>query len=58
MSRTAFGSADRDFRVTNISLGGQYRFALTNPQLVPFIGVGMDILVSDYDPNDGSNSAT
>jgi len=54
VSRTSFGSETGDFGITNVSLGGQYRFALSNPQLVPFLGLGMDILVSDYDPNDGS----
>jgi len=54
VSRTAFGSETGDFGVTNVSLGGQYRFALANHQLVPYVGVGLDILVSDYDPNDGS----
>jgi outer membrane protein len=54
VSRTAFGSETGDFGVTNVSLGGQYRFALSNQQLVPYLGAGLDILVSDYDPNDGS----
>ena len=55
VSRTAFGSETGDFGITDVSLGGQYRFALTNHQLVPYVGVGLDILVSDYDPNDGSS---
>jgi outer membrane protein len=54
VTRTSFGSETGDFGVTNVSLGGQYRFALSNRQLVPYLGVGMDILVSDYDPKDGS----
>jgi len=54
LSRTAFGSETGDFGVTNVSLGAQYRFALGNRQLVPFVGAGLDILISDYDPNDGS----
>ena len=54
VTRTSFGSETGDFGVTNVSLGGQYRFALPSRQFVPFVGVGMDILVSDYDPNDGS----
>ena len=53
VSRTAFSSDTGDFGVTNVSLGGQYRFALPSPQLVPFVGAGLDILVSDYDPNFG-----
>jgi outer membrane protein len=54
VSRTNFGSDTGDFGTTNVSLGGQYRFALTQHQLVPFVGVGLDLLVNDYDPNDGS----
>lgn len=54
VSRTDFGSETGDFGVTDVSLGAQYRFALANHQLVPYLGVGMDVLVSDYDPNDGS----
>ena len=52
VTRTAFGSDFGDFGVTDVSFGGQYRFGLSNRQLVPYLGVGMDILVSDYDPND------
>lgn len=42
-----------DFGVTNISFGGQYRFAATNNKLVPYIGVGLDILLSEYDDKNG-----
>ena len=42
-----------DFGVTNISFGGQYRFAATNNKLVPYIGVGLDILLSEYDDRNG-----
>lgn len=34
--------------VTNISLGGQYRFLVTPTALVPYVGAGLDILISDY----------
>lgn len=54
VSRAEFGSEIGDFGVTNVSLGGQYRFASFRRQLVPYIGFGLDILVSDYDPYDGS----
>ena len=54
VSRTSFGSETGDFGITNVSLGGQYRFSTPSPQLVPYLGLGMDILVSDYDPSDGS----
>jgi outer membrane protein len=33
--------------VTDFSLGAQYRFALGQPQLVPFVGIGLDLLQSD-----------
>ena len=42
-----------DFGVTNVSFGGQYRFAVTNKKLVPYIGVGLDILLSEYDDQNG-----
>lgn len=54
VSRTTFGSETGDFGITDVSFGGQYRFALSHRQLVPYLGVGMDVLFSDYDPNGGS----
>ena len=51
VSRASFGSETGDFGVTNVSFGGQYRFALQQRQLVPYLGVGLDILMSDYDPD-------
>jgi outer membrane protein len=56
VTRTQFGSETGDFGVTDLSFGGQYRFALQQRQLVPYIGVGLDILVSDYDENSGLSS--
>jgi outer membrane protein len=56
VTRAAFGSETGDFGVTNISFGGQYRFALQQRQLVPYIGVGLDILATDYDVNSGARS--
>lgn len=50
VSQTDFGSQAGDFDVTNFSIGGQYRFAVANNQLVPYLGAGVDLLVSDYDP--------
>lgn len=35
ITRSAFGSHDGDFGVTNVALGAQYRFNLAQPQLVP-----------------------
>ncbi|MDD2853432.1 MAG: outer membrane beta-barrel protein [Desulfuromonadaceae bacterium] len=56
LTRADFGSDTGDFGVTNISFGGQYRFALQQRQLVPYLGAGLDVLVSDYDENSGTNS--
>ncbi len=56
VTRTSFGSDTGDFGVTNVSLGGQYRFTLQQRQLVPYIGVGLDILATDYDENGGASS--
>jgi outer membrane protein len=54
-TRTSFGSETGDFGLTDISLGGQYRFKTQTTQLAPYLGVGMDILVSDYAPYNGSS---
>jgi outer membrane protein len=56
VTRTSFGSDTGDFGITNVSLGAQYRFALQQRQFVPYIGAGLDILVSDYDENGGARS--
>lgn len=56
VTRTEYGSNlpdgtnTGDFGVTNISLGGQYRFA-SDSRLVPYLGAGLDILLCDYDPS-------
>lgn len=62
VSRTEF-DADRvdgdsmgDFEVVTIALGGQYRFEINQANLTPYAGAGIDIIVSDYDPNVGSAS--
>ena len=49
VTRSSVGSNDGDFGVTNLSLGGQYRFALSQPQFVPYLGGGLDILLNDAD---------
>ena len=46
-TRSVFGSNYGDFGVTNVTLGGQYRFILDQPKLVPYLGAGLDILVID-----------
>lgn len=56
VSRAIFGSDTGDFGVTNISLGAQYRFMTQQGQFVPYLGAGLDILVSDYDENGGASS--
>lgn len=56
VTRAYFGSDTGDFGVTNVSLGGQYRFALQQSQLVPYFGAGLDILVTDYEENSGARS--
>lgn len=53
VSQTDFESQTGDFNVTNLSFGGQYRFAVADPHLVPYLGAGLDVLFSDYDPYDG-----
>jgi len=49
ITRSEFGSDFGNFGVTNISMGAQYRFALSQPKMVPYVGAGLDILVSDSD---------
>lgn len=49
ITRSMFSSDFGDFGVTNLSLGGQYRFALSQPQLVPYVGAGLDLLLNDAD---------
>jgi outer membrane protein len=58
VSRTYFDSDNGNFGITDVSLGGQYRFTLSNRQLVPYLGAGLDILVSDYDNNGGNVDTT
>jgi len=50
-----FGYEDGDFSTTNISLGAQYRFVdLPDNRLVPYAGAGLDILLNDFSPVDGT----
>ncbi len=37
-----------DFAMTNISLGGQYRFEVALQELTPYAGAGLDILINDF----------
>ena len=52
ITHSSFGSDRGDFGITDFSLGGQYRFALTDRQLVPYVGAGFDILVNDNEYHD------
>lgn len=55
-THSSFESDTGDFEVTDISLGAQYRFRVPeNRKLVPYLGAGLDILVTDYDPYDGAS---
>ena len=53
---SSFDSDTGEFDLTNLSLGAQYRFRVPeNRQLVPYAGAGLDLLVADYDPYDGTS---
>lgn len=56
LTGATFGSDTGDFDVTNISFGGQYRFALNESRFVPFVGAGLDIIATDYDADNGAGS--
>ena len=49
VTRSAFNSDFGDFGITNLTVGAQYRFALNQPQLVPYLGAGLDLLMIDAD---------
>ncbi|GFO55371.1 outer membrane protein [Geomonas sp. Red276] len=53
VTRSGFGSETGDFGVTDVSFGGQYRFANLDRRFVPYLGAGLDILLSDYYPYGG-----
>lgn len=48
VTRATFGSETGDFGITDIAFGAQYRFMLSHRQLVPYLGIGLDILYSDF----------
>lgn len=56
LTGASFGSDTGDFDVVNVSLGGQYRFALQQSQFVPYIGAGLDVIATDYEENSGAGS--
>jgi outer membrane protein len=43
------GDYNLGFGVTNISLGGQYRFVLEQSKLVPYLGTGLDLVMTYAD---------
>lgn len=47
ITHSAFDSDLGYFGVTDFAFGGQYRFPLNQPRLVPYLGAGLDILVTD-----------
>ncbi len=50
VTHATYGSSPGvDFNTTDISLGAQYRFNLSQPHLVPFVGAGVDILINNVD---------
>jgi len=49
VTRSSVDSNSGTFGTTNLSLGAQYRFALSQPQFVPYVGAGLDILMNDAD---------
>ncbi len=51
---THSGSFKGDFDVINIGLGAQYRFAVNQPNLSPYAGAGLDIILSDFEQSNGT----
>lgn len=47
ISRTAFASDFGDFGTTNLSVGAQYRFQLSQQRVVPYVAAGLDLLMND-----------
>ncbi len=51
------GFKEGDFETTNISLGAQYRFTnIGVNRLVPYVGAGLDILLTDFNFADGDKA--
>ena len=56
VTHSSFDSDFGDFGVTDLSIGAQYRFrSAQDRRLVPYLGVGIDILLTEYDPYDGAS---
>jgi len=49
ITHSVFDSDFADFDVTDLAVGAQHRFALSQPQLVPYLGAGLDFLMIDSD---------
>jgi outer membrane protein len=52
-SNRVSGQNEGDFGITNISLGAQYRFIEPQPKLVPYVGAGLDILLTEHSRPNG-----
>lgn len=55
-AETPTGDFKGDFDVINIGLGAQYRFAISQANLTPYAGAGLDIILSDFERKDGVGS--
>ena len=51
------GQNEGDFGITNISLGAQYRFIEPQPKLVPYVGAGIDILLTEHTRPNGAKAS-
>lgn len=49
LTQSVFDSDLGHFGVTDVAIGAQYRFRTNQPQLVPYLGAGLDILMSSAD---------
>jgi len=52
-SETHSGSFKGDFDLLSIGLGAQYRFVVNQPNLTPYAGAGLDIILSDFERSNG-----
>ena len=45
-----------EFSITNIAFGVQYRFIVTDPKFAPYAVGGLDILVNEYETENGAKT--
>jgi len=50
------GTMGGNAETNNFSLGAQYRFDVAVPQLTPYVGAGLDILINDFTYSDGART--